>query len=226
MFATGFTLNTQALGEAPAGPTSEFLGSLATEHRIAVVGSFPCCDRPGLKAVNRLLAVGADGSQLATYDKIHPFSYGKETEAYRSGRILPVFDYGGWRVCPTICYDLRFPELYRRATLEAGVELFLVVANWPTARRVHWKTLLRARAIENLCCVAAVNRLGQDPNVSYSGDSQVINERGEILLDCEGREGFEAATLDLTQVREWRERFPALNDATDDFELRGLRQQP
>ncbi len=219
MFATGFSLNTETVGEPPNGPTSEFLSRLAVEYQVAVVGSFPCLDQPDSKAVNRLLAVGPDGTSLATYDKIHPFSYGKESESYRAGRSLPIFDYGGWRICPTICYDLRFPELYRRATLEAGVELFLVIANWPTARREHWKALLRARAIENLCCVAAVNRIGQDPNVSYSGDSQLIDERGEIVLDCQDRHGLEGGMLDLDKVRIWRERFPALKDATEDFEL-------
>lgn len=219
MFAVGFTLNLEGAGDSKRGPTCEFMKRMATRFQVAVVGSFPLQRGPGEKGLNRLLAVSPAGEVLACYDKIHPFSYGKEADHYAGGNSLTVFEYGGWKICPTICYDLRFPEVYRRATLEGGAEMFLVVANWPSARREHWRTLLRARAIENQCVVVAVNRTGQDPNTRYSGDSMVVDEKGELLLDLADRSAREAVEVSRESMLVWREKFPALADATYDFEL-------
>ncbi len=219
MFAVGFTLNVEGAGDSKQGPTCQFMKRLATRFQVAVVGSFPLCRGEGEKGLNRLLAVSPEGELMACYDKIHPFSYGKEADHYVGGRTLTVFEYGGWRICPTICYDLRFPELYRRATLQAGAELFLVVANWPSARREHWRTLLKARAIENQCFVAAVNRIGDDPNTRYSGDSVVLNCKGELLLDLADRSARESVEIERKDLLDWRQKFPALADATEDFEL-------
>ncbi|MEM7603581.1 MAG: nitrilase-related carbon-nitrogen hydrolase, partial [Verrucomicrobiota bacterium] len=110
-----------------------------------------------------------------------------------------------------ICYDLRFPELFRRATA-GGAELIVVIASWPTVRMEHWLTLLKARAIENLAYVVGVNRCGSDPNVDYPGRSVVIDPFGEILADAGGEDGLVGVEIDLARVRDWRAEFPALKD--------------
>lgn len=220
MFATGFSFNLQAVGDEAEGQTLNFLSEMAKRHEILTVGSFPLKSPHGGKGLNRLVAVDPEGKVLATYDKIHPFSYGREADFYEGGRSLTVFEYRGWRICPTICYDLRFPEIYRRATLEGRADLFLCIANWPAARREHWMTLLRARAIENQAVMVAVNRVGEDPSLSYSGDSAVIDGRGQALLELHDREETGSVELSIEEHRDWRKRFPALQDATHDYELR------
>ncbi len=219
MFSTGFSMNVKEFAEPAAGPSSNFLKELAQEFGIATVGSFPRKCPEGGKALNRLKAFGPDGVQLTRYDKIHPFTYGQEADHYRGGRRLPLFDYQGWRVCPTICYDLRFPELYRRSVLEYGAELILVIANWPSRRREHWNALLKARAIENQAFVIGVNRVGEDPNVSYSGDSVVLGPLGQELVRCDDQVGRFSVTLEREELLTWRSQFPALKDATDAFEV-------
>jgi predicted amidohydrolase len=219
MFSTGFSMNVARLAETRDGPSASFLREIARRYGVCALGSYPYRCPQGGKALNRLLAYGPDGSVLARYDKIHPFSYGQEADHYRGGRRLPVFDYQGWRVCPTICYDLRFPELYRRGVLEGGAELILVIANWPRRRREHWNGLLRARAIENQAFVVGVNRVGEDPGLSYSGDSAVIDPMGKDLLALTDRPVRHGLQLDRQALLDWRAQFPALRDATDAFEL-------
>jgi predicted amidohydrolase len=219
MFSTGFSFDLEKVGEPEHGSSSEFLRHLAMKYGVAVVGSFPHQPSGGGKGLNRLLAYLPGGELACYYDKIHPFSYGKEADHYRGGNRLPVFSYQGWKICPTICYDLRFPELYRKATLDGGAELFLCIANWPTPRRDHWNTLLRARAIENQVAMVAVNRIGNDPLNGYSGDSVVIDSRGRDLLNLETQEKLAGILLDRDKLLEWRKRFPALSDATHDFSL-------
>lgn len=219
MFSTGFSMDVERLAETEDGPSERFLRELSTRHQIAVVGSFAVGCSQGGKALNRLLAFAPGGERLASYDKIHPFTYGQEAKHFRGGNRLPLFDYVGWRVCGTVCYDLRFPELYRRAALQGGAELILVIANWPSRRSEHWKALLKARAIENQAVVVGVNRVGSDPNVSYSGDSLVIDAAGVELLSCQQQSGRFAVKLDKAALENWRTTFPALQDATDAFEL-------
>lgn len=217
MFSTGFSFALDRVGEPEHGITSEFLRHLAMKFQVATVGSFPHRPTAGTKGLNRLLAYRPDGTVACYYDKIHPFSYGKEADHYVGGTRLPLFEHGGWTICPTICYDLRFPELYRRATLEGGANLFLCVANWPKARREHWNALVRARAIENQAVMVAVNRMGSDPLHEYSGDSQVLDARGRDVLQLNDAHEYGWADLDLDDCLDWRKRFPALADATYDF---------
>lgn len=217
MYSTGFSFDLPRVGEAEDGPSSEFLRHLAMKHRVCVVGSFPHQPKGGGKGLNRLLVYRSDGTLALYYDKIHPFSYGKEADFYRGGQRLPLFSHQGWTICPTVCYDLRFPELYRRATLEGGADMFMCVANWPSARRDHWNTLLRARAIENQATMVAVNRVGSDPLNEYAGDSAVIDARGRELLVLGDQVGVGQVHVERSELVEWRERFPALADATEDF---------
>lgn len=220
MFSTGFSFELPKIGESEHDVSSEFLRHLAMKYQTMVVGSFPHQPKEGGKGLNRLLTYLPSGELACYYDKIHPFSYGKEADHYKGGTRLPVISYEGWNICPTICYDLRFPELYRRATLEGQVDMFLCIANWPTPRREHWNTLLRARAIENQVVMVAVNRIGNDPLNSYSGDSAVIDAKGEELLYLADRDEVGSVTVEKEELEKWRKRFPALADATYDFELR------
>lgn len=219
MYATGFSFALETVGEPEHGVSSEFLRHLAMKFQVATVGSFPHQPQGGGKGLNRLLAYRPDGTLACYYDKVHPFSYGKEADHYKGGARLPVFEFGGFRICPTVCYDLRFPELYRRATLEGGANLFLCVANWPAARREHWNALVKARAIENQAVMVAVNRVGKDPLNSYAGDSQVIDAKGQTLLDLGDSHEYGSAQLSLQELEDWRAKFPALADATYDFEV-------
>lgn len=219
MFATGFSLNVGRVVEDCDGPSALFLKKLATTYKSAVMGSFPYRSFGAGHALNRLLTFGPQGDELVSYDKIHPFSYGQEADFYKGGLHLRLFDFEGWRICPTVCYDLRFPELYRRATLEGGAELLVVVANWPAARREHWKALLKARAIENQAVVVGVNRIGADPNAQYAGDSMVIDAKGQVLLDAKDKAGRFTVELERESLLDWRKSFPALRDATSVFEL-------
>ena len=219
MFSTGFSFDLEKVGEPEHGVSSEFLRHIAMKYQVATVGSFPHQPKGGGKGLNRLLAYYPDGTVAAYYDKIHPFSYGKEADHYKGGSIVPIFEFQGWNICPTVCYDLRFPELYRRATLEGDAELFLCIANWPTPRRYHWNTLLRARAIENQAVVIGVNRVGNDPLNGYSGDSAVIDGKGEELLLLEDNHKIGQVEVSKDELVKWRQKFPALADATYNFEV-------
>jgi predicted amidohydrolase len=148
------------------------------------------------------------------YAKVYPFSPGTENQHYAAGAEPVDFEWSGCRVAPTVCYDLRFPELFRRAMARAGraVELITVIANWPVARIEHWTTLLRARAIENQSFVAGCNRVGKDPALLYNGHSQIIDPAGKVLADAGDRETVIRAELDLANLREYRRKLPFLSD--------------
>jgi predicted amidohydrolase len=168
------------------------------------------------KGRHQALVVGPDGTELVRYTKLHPFCLGSEHQHFRRGEALALFPWQGFTVAPLICYDLRFPEAFRCAVAR-GATLFVIIANWPQAREDHWLTLARARAIENLAYVVTVNRVGRDPHLAYSGRSQVINPRGEIVADAGNAAGWLAAALDAELVRNCRRGFPALNDIRPEF---------
>jgi predicted amidohydrolase len=150
-----------------------------------------------------------DGS-VERYAKIHPFTFGGEHRVYTGGDRVVTAAIDGVRVTPFVCYDLRFPEPFRLAADET--DLFALVANWPEARREHWRTLLRARAIENLCYVAGVNRVGDGGKLHYTGDSAVISPWGEVLAEGDASDSVLVADVDPAVVRDARARFPALAD--------------
>jgi predicted amidohydrolase len=156
------------------------------------------------------VAVSPLGRVLARYAKLHPFRYAREHLHYLPGEDLPVFELGGFAAALLVCYDLRFPEAFREATLR-GAQLFLVIANWPARRVDHWRALLRARAIENQTYVLGVNRVGEDPNESYVSSSLAIDPSGEILLEGPG-----TVELDASRVAAVREEFPFLQDVRTD----------
>ena len=208
MFATGFSMNVEAIHEKEGGPIEEFARNLAKKRRSTVVAGVVTRAQKG---ANQAVVFSPEGKLLTRYTKIHPFSLGGELEHYDRGSLLAEFEWNGLKVAPFICYDLRFPEVFRAATA-AGAEMLVVIANWPSKREQHWVTLLQARAIENLAYVVGVNRAGKDPKHVYPGRSLIVNPHGIIEVDAGAGEMVISATIDPGAVLGWREQFPALRD--------------
>jgi predicted amidohydrolase len=215
MFATGFSMHVDAIVEAADGPTHTFLAGLAREYRSYVLGGVVTRASDG-RGHNDAVVFGPDGTLVTRYAKMHPFSYGDETRHYQAGDSIELFDWGAFRVAPFVCYDLRFPELFRRA-VRAGAEVFVVIANWPEPREAHWLALLAARAIENQAFVVGVNRVGSDPHLRYSGKSLVLGPRGETLAAGGTEEQLLVAEIEKAPLVEYRCQFPALADARADL---------
>ena len=214
LFSTGFSMNVRELAEGADSPTERFLAELALEHRIYVIGG---AIRKGERAArNESVAFSPEGRLLARYAKLQPFTLGTEAQHYEAGRRLGIFDCGGLKTALFICYDLRFPELFR-AAVQQGAQLFVVIANWPVVRIHHWVTLLQARAIENQAYVIGVNRTGQDPKLLYPGRSLIVDPHGAIMADAGEKERLISAELDPEKVTEWRQQFPALADIRAEF---------
>ncbi len=211
MFATGFSMNAAAIAESYGGQTEQFLSGLAKEHGVYVVGGAAMQGKTG-HARNKALVFGSQGQLLGFYAKMRPFSPGGEAEHYVAGERPMSFRWGDCAVAPFICYDLRFPELFRQVTATHQPELFVVIANWPEKRIAHWVQLLRARAIENQAYVIGVNRVGQDPFYNYTGRSLIVDYNGEILADAGQNESCVTASIDLEPLRKYRKGLPFLND--------------
>lgn len=161
------------------------------------------------KAFNMAI-LASPGGEISRYAKIHPFSPAGEARHYAAGDRVVTWPVDGVRVTPFICYDLRFPDAFRVAA--ADTDLYAVVANWPDARREHWRTLLRARAIENQCYVAGVNRIGEGGKLRYAGDSAVIDPMGRVLVEGADDDLILFADIEPETVAEARARFPFLSD--------------
>ncbi|HEX7342212.1 MAG TPA: amidohydrolase [Rhodanobacteraceae bacterium] len=225
-FTSGFSNEAIAQAEDMRGPTVAWMLDMARQLDAAVTGSVQLradgASGPGV--YNRMLFATPDGT-LQHYDKRHLFRYADEHKRYAAGGERVVVAWRGWRILPMVCYDLRFPVWIRNqhdTTAEAGMDYDLVVfvANWPTPRRTAWRTLLRARAIENLSYAVGVNRVGVDGNGHpYSGDSAVLDPLGEALVDLGPQEQMVSVTLDGARLPDYRAHFPAWMDA-DAFELK------
>ena len=214
MFSTGFSMHSAELAEPEEGPTTAWLREQAMVLGAVVTGSLIIRAADGSYR-NRLLWARPDGT-LAHYDKRHLFRMAGEHKHYAAGDEQVLLDVKGWQVRPLICYDLRFPVWSRDPH---NTDLLLYTANWPGARRHHWNRLLPARAIENLCYVAAVNRIGTDgKGHAYTGDSQVLDFQGESLLAPGAAAGVFRVSLSASELAAYRERFPAHLDA-DAFAL-------
>jgi predicted amidohydrolase len=214
MFATGFSMEGAKIAQPPGGPSEQWLRAMARGlglHMIA--GLAETCDASGAPSTlpcNNALWVTPEGD-VSRYTKLHPFSYAGEDEKFAKGEKVVTWTIEGVRVTPFVCYDLRFPEPFRLAA--DGTDLFAVVANWPERRRAHWQTLLRARAIENLCYVAGVNRVGEDGNgFKHLGDSAVLSPWGETLASAAEVETVLVVDVDPANVADARAKFPALKD--------------
>lgn len=213
MFDTGFSFKLETTADRD-GQTLKFIQALAKETGTTVVGSRTVVGADA-RGRNRCTVAGPDGRVLCEYDKIHPFSHGKESEHFTGGEAVCTFDWvrsdGPMRVCPTICYDLRFPELFRLGML-AGAEVFTVIANWPVPRKVHRRALAVARAIENQAYVVCVNRAGNDPHLMYQGESFVVGPKGDVLAEAGVEESVLSVELPIEPLRAWRREFPAWKD--------------
>ena len=218
MFSTGFAMDPDALAEPPDGPTATFLAETADRLGVYLLGGLAA--RHGDTFRNEAVLFGPDGSVMGRYWKMHPFSPSGEADHYTPGDKAVVIPAGDFRLAPAICYDLRFPELFRGAAT-GGADLIAVIANWPAKRADHWDCLLRARAIENQAYVVAVNRCGSDPNHTYAGGSVIIDPRGDILARAGDNQCVISAQLDPEAVVRWRDQFPALRDIR-----RELKQAP
>ena len=222
-FTSGFSNDAIDQAEDMDGPTVAWIAEQARALGAVVTGSVQL--RVDGSVYNRLLWATPDG-ELHYYDKRHLFRFGGEHKRYAAGNGRLCVEWKGWRINPQICYDLRFPvfcrnrfDVERAGQMDFDLQIF--VANWPSARAYAWKTLLRARAIENLCFVAAVNRVGVDGNqLHYAGDSAVIDFLGQPQLEIREREQVVTTTISAQALATHRERFPAMLDA-DTFTLAG-----
>jgi omega-amidase len=217
MFTTGFSMQAEKFAEPMNGRTVSWMREKAAEKKCVITGSFICTENGNY--YNRLVWMRPDGT-LSVYDKRHLFSMGDENKYYSQGNKKIIEEINGWKICPLICYDLRFP-VWARNTEASNYDLLIYIANWPERRSYPWKTLLPARAIENQCYVAGLNRIGNDGNeIHHSGDSAVINAKGEIISKIPAHEeAIETILLDYEELSEFRKIFPVLKDA-DRFEIK------
>ncbi|HEX7382010.1 MAG TPA: amidohydrolase [Nevskiaceae bacterium] len=218
-FTSGFSNEAIHSAETMDGPSVAWMRQQAQALGAAVTGSMQL--RVGAGVFNRMLFVTPHG-EVQHYDKRHLFRYADEHKRYAAGHDRLVVEWKGWKICPLVCYDLRFPVFARNrhdAARGFDYDLLLFVANWPSARAYAWRTLLRARAIENLSYCAGVNRVGVDGNqLPYSGDSAVLDFLGQPMADLGAQDQTVTVTLAAARLAAFREHFPAWMDA-DGFEL-------
>jgi len=219
MFSTGFSMKVEGIAETMDGEAVRWMKELASEKNAVVTGSLMMKEKDSF--YNRLIWMFPDG-KYEYYDKRHLFRMAGENDHYSNGNSRIIINYKGWKICPLICYDLRFP-VWSRNRFKDGkydYDCLIYVANWPERRSLAWKTLIHARSIENLAYVVAVNRIGLDGNdVNYSGDSAVIDFKGETLSRT-SRFGDRCETVELSMpdLVTFRDSFPAGMDS-DNFSL-------
>ncbi len=211
---TGFSLNLDAIVDDRSGT---WASSLAKRTQCWVQHGWADRNAAG-RGVNIAGVFAPSGELLCEAHKLHPFSMGREHEVFVGGEAIQLAaGVADAVLCPLTCYDLRFPEAFRMAAL-AGAEVFTVGASWPASRAHHWRALAIARAIEDQAIVAAVNRTGSDPNLSYVGGSLIVSHTGEVLAEAHQGECVLSADADIDAMRAWRERFPCLRDARADLQ--------
>lgn len=210
MAFTGFSMDVSRSSRNEPEKTTGFLQRIARDHAVTVIAGL-VTGSPSGRGRNTCVVVTPDGAVAARYQKLHLFSFAGEDRHFEPGQQVVTFEWAGLSVAPFICYDLRFPEAFRCA-IDRGVEMLVVIANWPRPRERHWMSLLQARAIENQAYVLGVNRCGQDPGLDYSGRSQIIAPDGTVVADAGEQEGVIQAALDVPALRDYRKRFPALSD--------------
>jgi predicted amidohydrolase len=208
MFTTGFCLSPRDVAEQSDGATLAWMQNIAGARRCAIAGSIAVVD--GGKYYNRFYFVKPDGS-YTTYNKRHLFSFVGENREYTAGDERVIVEYCGVRILLQICYDIRFPVFSRN---RGDYDMIIYVANWPVSRIGAWNALLPARAIENQCYVAGINRVGSDPAAKYSGGTALIDFRGQTVAAAEfDREEIVAGTINIQSLNDFRNKFPALADA-------------
>jgi predicted amidohydrolase len=211
MFATGFSMNAATVAEPYGGDTEQVVSALAKEHSIYLVAGAALRGQQGAPR-NKALVFDPAGKLVGFYAKMRPFSPGGEHEHYAAGDRTMAFRCIDFTFAPFVCYDLRFPELFRQVAAVHRPELFVVIANWPEKRISHWVRLLQARAVENQAYVLGVNRVGTDPFYSYTGRSLIADFNGEIVAEASQGEGVVSGELDLETLKKYRQGLPFLND--------------
>lgn len=213
MFTTGFTMNPNDVAETMQGETISLLKSLAKAKNNAITGSLIIKENRNF--YNRLLFIFPSG-EIQFYDKNHLFTLAGEDKIYTKGTQKLIVEYLGWKICPLICYDLRFPVFARNIE---DYDLLIYVANWPKPRTNAWDILLKARAVENMCYSIGVNRIGLDAaNFEYIGHSQAVDFLGNYILDPQEAEGVFIAELNKERMLETRQKLGFLNDR-DSFQI-------
>jgi len=191
------------------GESFQFFSNLAKDNKVTILAGI--IENENGNYFNSLIHLDLSGKLISKYRKIHPFSFSTEDKHYKKGKRTVITEIDDWKVGLSICYDLRFPELYRLYG-KRRVELIVNIANWPNARIEHWRTLLKARAIENQCFIAGVNRVGNDPKLHYPGLSSLFDPMGNEIISSADQEQVITTEIDRTRVDEVRKTFPFLND--------------
>ena len=215
LFDVGFTLNTKIACDTD-NSTLTFLQELADATQCTIHGSRAIKSPDPDKAYNcATICKPNQSSPACEYYKVHPFSFGREADSYLGGDRITQYRWTAGEqslsICPAVCYDLRFPELFRLGA-KRGAQAFVFGASWPIARMHHWRSLSIARAIENQAFVIAANRTGNDPYLQYNGGSLVINPKGEVLGELNDEQAVLSVEIDPQIAVDWRSTFPALND--------------
>ena len=216
MFGTGFNLNLSETLSGEPSLTENFLGDLAISHESWVIGGMISPTSKEKMGANRALICDPFGNGIAHYDKMHLIPILGEEQVHIKGKCIEIINVGQFHVCPFICYDLRFPEIFRVAA-GRGATLFIVLACWPDSRIEHWSSLLKARAIENQAYVVGVNATGSGSGMHYGGQSIVFDPKGNIVESTQKHECILESLLDLKELVEWRREFPALTQMQSDF---------
>lgn len=214
MFNTGFSMESEKLAETMEGKSVSWLKETAKNTNALIVASLIIQENQHY--YNRLIWVKPDGD-VFTYDKRHLFRMANEHEHFSAGQQRLIVNYKGWRICPLICYDLRFPVWSRNIDQHGNTayDCLIYIANWPAARKAPWSKLLEARAIENQCYVVGVNRIGQDgKQINYSGNSVFIDPKGELICSfSEGEDVIQTQSISLSELNDFRKKFPVGMDA-------------
>ncbi len=208
LFSTGFSMNPEPIAETMEGETVLWMKNISSERQAAITGSVVI--KENNKYYNRLLFVHPSG-KIDIYDKKHTFTFAGEDKVFASGTKKLIVNYKGWKICPLVCYDLRFPVWSRNIE---DYDVLLYTANWPTPRMLAWNTLLKARAIENMCYCIGVNRVGSDNlGNEFSGHSGAFDVMGEKISKIQpNKEQIEVVVLDKNHIISNREKFQFLND--------------
>ena len=210
MFDVGFSMDGAKTDPGEPSASEAFCRQLAMERKVVVLAGVVARADKG-RLANEAVAFAPNGSELTRYRKMRPFTAAGEHLSYIAGSRHAIFEWAGCRIAPFVCYDLRFPELFRPAAHD-GAELIVVIANWPQKRSEHWVRLLQARAIENQAFVLGVNRCGRDPQFAYDGRSSFFDPQGVEIFQADAQEQVLTAEFDHAVAVAWREQFPALRD--------------
>ncbi|WP_149494774.1 nitrilase-related carbon-nitrogen hydrolase [Roseiconus lacunae] len=217
MFETGFSMNPERTKQSEDREGEALLRRLAAKYDVAMMGGVVNEYSAG-DVANECVAFAPDGRELVRYRKMRPFSLSGEADHYGAGTQYRLFEWQGVKIAPFVCYDLRFPELFR-AAVKDGAELITLIACWPAKRSEHWVRLMQARAIENLAYVVGVNRCGEEPSLKFDGRSSAFDHLGNCLFEASDQVQALKTELDFGELRRWREKFPALRDLKANADL-------